>query len=181
MPRLRKVQILKYGDLREDSDVYPIDSVEQGEIILKLKQKTNLSESKVVKLLFKGYLGLLLFLNLILITVPYYRQRENAIFSASACIMLFIPIIFAYSTIHPSNFNHTPILQNVTFIKAALVTYIFVTCFKFVWFRQNLRADLIYTLPILVTICIIDVERDTSKLSKAIGELEMLKYDYKEA
>lgn len=184
MPRLRKVQQRKYKDLKidsEDDDDFPIDSSKQEEIISVLKRKADFTHSRTAKLIFRGYLLLLLVINMILVTVPYYRRGINVTFSALACIMLFSPCMLAFSTIYQVDSVHFPILLNTRFLFFNLVLYCMAIIVKLVWFRSNVRADLIYVLPILFGSCILDLHTDKSQISQAIGELEKLKYDYKEA
>jgi cellulose synthase/poly-beta-1,6-N-acetylglucosamine synthase-like glycosyltransferase len=181
MPRLRKVQLEKYGDLNHDIDEYPIDSIDQQQIINNLKKKAKLSESKTGKLTFKGYLILLLIINSCLILIPYYRRGLNAIFSSIASIMLFLPIVLAYSTVHSSNNDFLPILKNIKFISTMLAIYICSIILKIIYFKPFENSDLIYILPILLAFCVIDINVDDSKINKAIEELEKLRYDYKEA
>lgn len=185
MPRLRKIQYEKYKDLKSDSDDEfnsPIDSFKQEKIITTFKTKMDLKNSKQAKIMFRCYLILLFFINMILITIPYYRKGINVIFSALGCLMLFSPSILAYSNIYPlDDDSKVSIASNRNFVLYSLLFYSLVTVIKFIWFRINTRADLIYTIPILFGICILDIDRNNGQLSQAILELEKYKYDYKEA
>lgn len=184
MPRLRRVQHAKYRDLRldfEEDDDLPIDSFRQEEIINTLKRRAGSTHSKEAKVIFRCYLVLMLVINMVLVTVPYYRKGSNVTFSALACIMLFSPSIMAYSTIYGIDRTHLPILLNTRFLLSNLAFYSMSTVVKFVWFRVNARADLLYVLPILFGICILDLHTDNSQISQAIDELEKLRYNYKEA
>lgn len=183
MPRLRKVQYEKYKDLTfdfEEND--PIDIVKQEEIIDNFKKRNDILNSKYAKYIFRCYIIILFLINLALITIPYYRKGYNSIFSSLACIILFFPLLLAYSTVYTidkSKFHE--IFFNFKIIKSLLIIYSIIILIKFIWFRINTKSDLIYILPILFTICIIDINEDNGKFNKAINELESLKYNYKEA
>lgn len=183
MPRLRKVQYEKYKDLNFDfEENEPIDIMKQNEIIDNFKKRNDILNSKYAKYLFRCYIIILLFINLVLITIPYYRKGLNSIFSSLACIMLFLPLLLAYSTVYKidkSKFHE--IFFNCKTIKYLLFIYSIIIIIKFIWFRINTKNDLIYILPILFTISIIDINEDNGKFNEAINELELLKYNYKEA
>lgn len=181
MPRLRRVQNLKYGGLRSDSDDGPIDTLEQENLIASFKQSINLTHSKSAKLIFRCYLISLLFFNMIFITFPYYRKGINGLFSALACIMLFFPSILAYSTLYHIDSNFLQALRNIKVLSIFLMMYTLLIISKLLWLSIDVRSDLLYIVPILLTICILDIHRDKSHLTNAINELETLKYDYKEA
>lgn len=185
MPRLRKVQHGKYRDLRldsgDDDDDLPIDSLRQEQVINTLKRRAGLTHSREAKVIFRCYLVLLLVINMVLVTVPYYRKSSNVMFSALACIMLFSPSVMAYATIYGVDRTHLPIMLNIRFLLFNLVLYSISTVVKFLWFRVDTRADLLYVLPILFGVCILDLHTDNSQISQAIDELEKLRYDYKEA
>lgn len=186
MPRLRKVQIEKYHVFdHEFSDEELIDTSGQEEIIDKFKKSNNkLKDSKLGKTVFKIYISIILFINLCLITIPYYRKGANSIISAIACIMTFLPILVAYSTISTIltiiDFEYLEVLKNRTFLIIVVIIYtLIITIFKFI--NGFVSADLIYLLPILLTYCVIDLNAENNLINKSIEELEKYKYDYKEA
>lgn len=183
MPRLRKVQYEKYKDLEIDfANNQPIDILTQEEIITNLKKKNNTLNSTNAKNIFRIYLVILLLINMILITVPYYRKGMNTFFSACACLMLFCPLLLAFSSVHSlDKYEINEKFFNVKIITYILVSYCILAIVKLVYYRTNIQTDLIYIIPILFGYCIIDIHNDNSRLSQAIEELETLKYNYKEA
>lgn len=193
MPRLRKVQNSKYGGLRSgnsddyETDLnYPIDSIDQNGIITKLKERNDFKNSKYAKVVFRLYLIAVLIINLILITIPYYRKKDNSIFSFFACLMLFIPMISVYSTVYTienlnNDYLNLELFQETKILVLALILYLMAIIIKVIFYESNIQRDILYILPILISFCIIDINRENGHIKQSIKELESLKYDYKEA
>jgi hypothetical protein len=180
MPRLRRVQKEKYGDF-EHSDL--IDSDVQSDIINNLKARVDVSTSRNARVLFRVYLLVLLTVNMALIMVPYYRKGINSIFSALACVMMFIPIVLVYSTIYSVEDIHVQFVRDIRTTSACALIYGTIIAVKFWKYTswENIHRDIIYLIPLFIGICVLDFYRDNSRLSNAIGELDTLRYDYKEA
>lgn len=187
MPRLRRISKEKYGyttnqDL-DFEDELPVDSDVQNEIIKEFKEKVDLSNSKYSKILFRIYLSVIVIVNMIFITVPYYRNGHNTIFSAFACLILFTPVIYTYNMIYPHNQIQVPILTEFKSIAILTVLYQFVTSMKLLKYREvnKFPQDLLFLVPVCMTICVLNLKQDNNNLKQLINKLESAKYEYKEA
>ncbi|GME66956.1 unnamed protein product [[Candida] boidinii] len=213
MPRIRRVNNGKYNDfedIREDNQF--IDSSEQEDLINKFnkdlpfsRRRKALTENdrKLIKLA-KIIQVIFVFINLLLIIIPYYRKGLNAFISFLSTFS------FLFSTVNIQlqfvNFNNAepstvrvlidkhiiPIMDKYNIDSSGLVRINLILSVAIMVLKFLMRVllnpsntvttlDLIYLLPILISTGIYITVNDIKVIDSEIEELENLKYDYKEA
>lgn len=171
MSRLRRA-VQRYGQLEEDDDdVQLLDSSVQDDVVLELK--ASLMRSKQPPSAFINLIiGFVILLNLMLLSIPYYKNKQNRILSLLSVLCSLVN----YLILKYERYGLT--IGRMKLLILSFVTSIIILAIKSASFQM---LDIVYTVPLLNSIGLYTMITNDEDLENEIRSLEKLKYNYKEA
>ena len=167
----------------DDGLLTPIDSDEQDQIVFKLEKsvplgKVNSNDDWLLRALLRFIQILIIVVNLVLITHPYYR-KDYPFLSFFSCASLSISAVLIEfigrndgSQIIGSISNHGVMVFNIFFG----VLIILLKCM----FEIRLQYDFGFVVPLSLAILVFWLDGTRTKLISALKKLKQQKYHFKD-
>lgn len=147
-----------------------LDSSVQDDIVLELKASLQRSGEKVPSLFVHAVMIGVVLMNMILLTVPYYKKTPVI------SLMVVLSSLVDYLVLRYDKYP-------IAIPRLALLTVSLMMSLLILWTKLNTfgMLDLLYCVPLLLVCGLYVFVTDDDGLDEQIKLLEKLKYDHKEA